>query len=36
MNKPTITAWLKTTCGWSNGIRAVHAKHDLPYTERMG
>jgi glutaredoxin len=34
MSKPTITAWLKTQCGWSNGIRAVLAKYDLPYEEK--
>src|SRR6476620_3722902 len=34
MDKPTITAYLKTTCGWSNGVRAVLAKYDLPYTEK--
>ena len=30
----TITAYLKTTCGWSNGVRAVMAKYSLPYTEK--
>jgi len=34
MSKPTITAWLKTYCGWSNGVRAVLAKYDLPYEEK--
>ena len=34
MTKPTITAWLKTYCGWSNGVRAVLAKYDLPYEEK--
>jgi hypothetical protein len=34
MTKPNITAWLKTYCGWSNGIRAVLAKYDLPYEEK--
>jgi monothiol glutaredoxin len=34
MEKPTITAWLKTQCGWSNGVRAVLAKYDLTYTEK--
>ena len=34
MEKPQITAYLKTTCGWSNGVRAVLAKYDLPYTEK--
>jgi glutaredoxin len=34
MEKPQITAWLKTSCGWSNGVRAVLKKYDLPYTEK--
>jgi len=29
-----IVAYLKTTCGWSNGVRAVLAKYSLPYTEK--
>src|ERR1700742_398622 len=34
MEKPQITAWLKTSCGWSNGVRAVLKKYDLSYTEK--
>lgn len=34
MEKPTITAYLKTSCGWSNGVRAILAKYGLPYTEK--
>jgi monothiol glutaredoxin len=34
MEKPQITAWLKTHCGWSNGVRAVLKKYDLPYSEK--
>ena len=34
MSKPTITAYLKTTCGWSNGIRALLENYDLPYEEK--
>ena len=34
MAKPEITAYLKTSCGWSNGVRAVLSKYDLPYTEK--
>ena len=34
MDKPKITAYLKTSCGWSNGVRAVLAKYNLPYTEK--
>jgi monothiol glutaredoxin len=29
-----ITAYLKTSCGWSNGVRAILAKYDLPYEEK--
>jgi glutaredoxin len=34
MEKPKITAYLKTTCGWSNGVRAILAKYNLPYEEK--
>ena len=34
MEKPEITAYLKTTCGWSAGVRAVLAKYNLQYTEK--
>lgn len=34
MDKPQITAYLKTQCGWSAGVRAVLKKHDLAYTEK--
>jgi len=34
MQKPEITAYLKTYCGWSAGVRAVLAKYNLPYTEK--
>ena len=34
MEKPTITAWVKTQCGWSAGIRAVLKKYDLAYEEK--
>ena len=34
MEKPQITAYLKTSCGWSRGVRAVLAKYDLPYEEK--
>jgi glutaredoxin len=34
MDKPQITAYLKTHCGWSNGVRAVLKKYDLDYTEK--
>ena len=34
MNKPKIIAYLKPTCGWSQGVRAVLKKYDLPYEDR--
>lgn len=34
MNQPTITAYLKTYCGWSEGVRAVLRKHQLPFEEK--
>jgi glutaredoxin-related protein len=34
MDTPEITAYLKTYCGWSAGVRAVLAKYDLKYTEK--
>ena len=34
MEKPKIIAYLKPSCGWSQGVRAVLKKHDLPYEDR--
>ena len=34
MEKPTIIAYLKPWCGWSNGVRAVLKKYDLPFHDR--
>jgi glutaredoxin-related protein len=34
METPQITAYLKTQCGWSAGVRAVLAKYNLKYTEK--
>ena len=34
MAKPEITAYLKTYCGWSAGVRAILDKYQLPYTEK--
>jgi glutaredoxin len=34
MENIEITAYLKTFCGWSNGVRAVLTKYDLPYVEK--
>ena len=29
-----ITAYLKTFCGWSEGVRAIFRKYDLEWTEK--
>ena len=34
MEKPKIIAYLKPQCGWSNGVRAILKKYDLPYEDR--
>jgi len=34
MEKPVITAYLKTQCGWSRGVRAILEKYELPYEEK--
>jgi monothiol glutaredoxin len=34
MQTPEITAYLKTSCGWSAGVRAVLGKYNLKYTEK--
>jgi glutaredoxin len=34
MNKPNIIAYLKPTCGWSEGVRAILRKYELPYEDR--
>ena len=34
MNKPKVIAYLKPTCGWSQGVRAVLRKYDLPFADR--
>ncbi len=34
MNKPKIIAYLKPSCGWSQGVRAILRKYDLPYEDR--
>lgn len=34
MDKPKIIAYLKPWCGWSNGVRAVLKKYDLPFEDR--
>ena len=34
MNKPKIIAYLKPSCGWSQGVRAVLRKHEIPFEDR--
>jgi monothiol glutaredoxin len=31
---PTITAYLKTSCGWSQGVRSIMRKYNLAYEDR--
>ena len=34
MDTPKVIAYLKPTCGWSQGVRAVLRKYDLPFEAR--
>ena len=34
MTPPKITAYLKTYCGWSEGVRAIFRKYDLGFEEK--
>jgi glutaredoxin len=34
MEKPKIIAYLKPHCGWSQGVRAIMRKYDLPFEDR--
>jgi monothiol glutaredoxin len=34
MQTPTIIAYLKPFCGWSQGVRAVLRKYDMPFEDR--
>lgn len=34
MSKPKVIAYLKPACGWSQGVRAVLRKYDLPFEDR--
>jgi len=34
MNKPKVIAYLKPTCGWSQGVRAVLRRYELPFEDR--
>ena len=31
---PTIVAWLKPVCGWSNSVRETFSKYSLEYEDR--
>lgn len=33
-SKPEITAYLKTFCGWSEGVRAIMRKYELDFEEK--
>lgn len=32
--QPKITAYVKTFCGWSEGVRAIMRKYDLEFEEK--
>ena len=34
MSQPKITAYLKTYCGWSEGVRAIFRKYNLDFEEK--
>src|SRR5437899_12691976 len=34
MNTPKIVAYVKPTCGWSQGVRAIMGKYNLPFEDR--
>lgn len=34
MDKPKITAYLKTYCGWSEGVRSIFRKYGLEFEEK--
>src|SRR6266700_2951633 len=34
MNTPKIVAYLKPTCGWSQGVRAIMGKYNLSFEDR--
>ena len=33
-DSPTITCYLKTYCGWSEGVRAIMRKYELEFEEK--
>ncbi|MAZ11849.1 MAG: glutaredoxin [Verrucomicrobiales bacterium] len=34
MDKPSIIAYMKPSCGWSQGVRSVMRKYDLSFEDR--
>ena len=34
MDKPKIVAYLKPSCGWSQGVRSIMRKYNLVYEDR--
>ena len=34
MKQPKIIAYMKPSCGWSNGVRAIFKKYNLAYEDR--
>ncbi len=34
MNKPKVTAYLKTYCGWSEGVRSIFRKYGIEFEEK--
>ena len=34
MNELKVIAYLKPTCGWSQGVRAVLRRYELPFEDR--
>ncbi len=34
MSEPKIVAYLKPTCGWSRGVRAIFSKYNLAYEDK--
>ena len=33
-NQPEIVAWMKPSCGWSDGVRAVFGRYGLVYEDK--
>jgi len=34
LDKMKIITYMKPSCGWSNGVRAIMRKYDLPFEDR--